>query len=111
MATAQKGLRRIVIDGTAYAWRIRRKPTHFQSDYGNGRLHVAVQLAQEPRSVLVIHTDRPHPADWGTDGVVPVTPADLADWVRQAIEIGWDPLARGPQFRVKLSDNGVERGG
>ena len=36
MAIPFKGSRRIVVDGTAYRWRIRRKPTRIQADYGCG---------------------------------------------------------------------------
>ena len=108
MATTKKGLRRIVIDGTTYAWRIRRKATYFQADYGCGRLHVAVQLAESPGSVLVLLTDRPHPADWSTHTVIPVLPADVAAWVRQAIGLGWVPSERGPTRELQTNGLAVE---
>lgn len=30
MALGRRGSRRIVVDGTAYRWRLRRSPTYFQ---------------------------------------------------------------------------------
>jgi hypothetical protein len=111
MATARKGLRRIVVDDGVYVWRVRRKATDFQAIYGDGRLHVAVQLARAPGSVLVIYTDRPHPADWGTREVRAVTPADIAAWVRQALRLGWDPAQRGPQVCVNVTANAMTRVG
>jgi hypothetical protein len=48
--------------------------------------------------VLVLYTDRPHPADWGTNQVVPVRPTDVAGWVREAVAAGWVPSRPGPQF-------------
>ena len=105
MAFPKAGSRTISVDGAAYCWRIRRKATHRQADYGSGRLHVAIQLAAEPGTTLVLFTDRPHPSDWATTRVIPITPSDIAVWVRKAIKLGWRPAARGAQvyFRVKKS--------
>ena len=48
MATRKIGSRRIVVDGIAYRWRIRKRATYSQADYGHGKLHVAVELAERP---------------------------------------------------------------
>lgn len=98
MATRKTGSRRLVVDEVAYRWRIRRRATYSQADYGHGTLHVAVELAERPGAVLVLYTDRPHPADWGTTRVVPVRPSDVAGWVRAALAAGWVPSQPGPQF-------------
>jgi len=81
-----------------YRWRIRKRATYSQADYGCGKLHVAVELAEQSGTVLVLYTDRPHPADWGTGKVVPVRPSDVACWVREALAAGWLPSQQGPQF-------------
>lgn len=96
MAMRKTGSRRLVVDGVAYRWRIRRRATYGQSDYGCGKLHVAVEQAEEqPGAVLVLYTDRPHPADWGTRQVLPVRPSDVARWVREALAAGWVPSEPG----------------
>ena len=98
MAMRKTGSRRLVVDGVAYRWRIRKRATYGQSGYGCGTLNVAVELAEAPGSVLVLHTDRPHPADWGTKHVVAVCPSDVVVWVREALTAGWLPPHPGPQF-------------
>jgi hypothetical protein len=98
MATRKTGSRRLVVDGVTYRWRIRKRATYSQADYGHGTLHVAVELAEQPAAVLVLYTDRPHPADWGTTQVVPVRPSDVAGWVREALAARWVPSQPGPQF-------------
>ena len=98
MATRKTGSRRLVVDGVVYRWRIRKRATYGQSDYGCGKLDVAVQLAEKPGSVLVLFTDRPHPADWATKQVIPVRPSDVAMWVQEALAAGWMPSKPGPQF-------------
>jgi hypothetical protein len=101
MAVRKAGSRRIVVDGVAYRWRIRRRATNGQADYGSGTLHVAVEPDGQPGSVLVVLSDRPHPKNWGTKAVVPVTPSDVAGWIRQAGRAGWLSLEPGPQFLLR----------
>ena len=48
MAMRKRGSRRIVVDGAAYRWRIRRRATLCQADYGNGTLHVGVESCPRP---------------------------------------------------------------
>ena len=98
MATRKTGSRLLVVDHVMYRWRIRKRATYSQSDYGHGMLHVAVELAEQPGAVLVLYTDRPHPVDWGTNQVGPVCPSDVAGWVREALVAGWVPSRPGPQF-------------
>lgn len=108
MATRKTGSRRLVVDGTAYRWRIRHRATNFQADYGAGILHVAVESANQPGSVLILLTDRPHPSDWGTEKVVPVTPSDVAGWIRSAVRAGWDASRPGPQINLRVVGPAVE---
>ena len=49
MAIPIKGSRRIVVDGTAYRWRIRRKPTRIQADYGCGSPLTFAVTPESPR--------------------------------------------------------------
>lgn len=98
MAARKTGSRRLVVDGVAYRWRIRRRATYSQADYGVGTLHVAVESTEQPGTVLVLHPARPHPAHWSTGRVDPVRPSDVAGWVREALAAGWVPSRLGPQF-------------
>jgi len=98
VAIRKAGSRRLVIDGVAYRWRIRRRATNSEADYGCGTLTVAVEMAEQSGAVLVLYTDHPHPADWGTKRVVPIRPSDVAAWVREALVAGWMPSLPGPQF-------------
>ena len=104
MATRKTGSRRIVVDGVAYRWRIRRKATSMQADYGTGRLHVAVERADDPGALLVLFTDRPHPQDWSTRQAAPVRPSDVAGWIRQALRAGWTAGESGRQFRLHVRE-------
>ncbi len=98
MATRKTGSRRIVVDGVAYRWRIRQRETYSQTGYGCGKVHLTVELAEQPGAILMLYTDRPHPADWGTKVVVPVLPSDVAGWVREALAAGWTPAQPGSEF-------------
>jgi hypothetical protein len=85
MAIRKTGSRRIVVDGKAYRWRIRHRATYSQTDYGSGTLHVVIESAEHAGAVLVLLTDRPHPKDCVPRTLNPVTPSDVAGWIRQAI--------------------------
>jgi hypothetical protein len=111
MATRKVGSRQLVVDGFAYHWRIRHRATYGQMDYGYSTLHVAVQLEEDLGALLVLYTDRPHPADRVPKPIVSVRPSDVAGWVCQAIQAGWEPSRPGPQFHVRVSGSSVEQVG
>jgi hypothetical protein len=111
VATRKTGSRPIVVDGIRYRWRIRRRATFLQADYGFGTLHVAVQLDEDLATVLVLETDRRHPADIGGRPIVPICPADIEDWIRQAIKLGWRPSSPGPTFLATVTGAAVKRAG
>ena len=109
MATRRTGSRQIVVDGTAYWWRIRHRATYSQIDYGVGKLHVAIERAEGSGALLVLRTDRPHPHDIATVRVIPVRPSDVADWIRRAIAAGWSPATSGPHFFATARGTVVSR--
>jgi len=109
MSIPKKGTRKIIVDGQPFIWLIRRQATNMQADYGCGNLHVAVQHAQKPGSVLVILTDRAHPQCCGTKEVRPVTPSDAAQWIRQAMQFGWQPQLPGITFEVPIAGLFMEK--
>ncbi|MDB9510656.1 hypothetical protein PN499_05625 [Kamptonema animale CS-326] len=134
MSIPKKGTRKIVVEGERFIWLIRRQATNGQADYPEGCLHVAVEHAQEPGSVLVIVTDRLHPQGfslvhgelvpvqlqdqsgeiraWRIErryAISPVTPSEVALWIQQALQMGWLPKKSGTPFEVKVVENYLER--
>jgi|EndMetStandDraft_3_1072993.scaffolds.fasta_scaffold77254_3 hypothetical protein len=109
MAIPKVGSRKITVDGIGYRWLIRRQATNFQADYGHGRLHVAVELAEKPGTTLVLLTDRPHPQDIETSHIIPVTPGNVAFWVGEAIRLGWKPAACGGPVMFMVKGNALEQ--
>ena len=106
MAIPKKGSRKIVVNDTAYRWLIRRKATYSQIEYGNGKLHLAVELYDNPKSTLVIVTDRNHPQTFSSEDIIPITPVDIEAWIKEALHLKWLPSQKGAQFRVKI-ENGI----
>ena len=102
MAIPAKGSRKIIVDDEAYKWLIRRKATHLQTDYGIGKISVAIQHATRTGSTLIVLTDCPHPKDWATEAVDPITPKDVAEWIQAAKRKGWAPDKPRAQFILEL---------
>ncbi|MEM9673262.1 MAG: hypothetical protein ACFB15_12035 [Cyclobacteriaceae bacterium] len=88
MSITQKGARKIIVASEVYHWLIQKKATHSQSDYGIGKVHVAIELAEKSGSTLIVFTNRKHPKDWSTIEVVPVVPSDVKKWTLNALELG-----------------------
>lgn len=104
MAIPKKGSRKITVNDVNFRWLIRRKSTYGQTDYGYGKLHVAVELEENPKTSLFIYTDRKHPSDIETEKVTPITPFDISNWIKQALLIGWNLSSNGKPFRAKIEN-------
>ncbi|MFF1300993.1 MULTISPECIES: hypothetical protein [unclassified Streptomyces] len=102
MALGRKGSRRIVVDGTAYRWRLRRRPTYFQA-LAWTPCTFAVEDADVPGTTLVVTTDQPHPSNWFGREAKPVLPSDVAQTIQRALSEGWTPSAPGSPFHLNLS--------
>ena len=98
MAIRRIGSRLLVVDAT-----------NSQADYSNGTISVAVEAAGTSGAVLLLETDRPHPASWSTAAVAAVLPSDVSGWVRLAIRAGWMPGAPGAQLHLRASGSSVWR--
>ncbi|MEG4499847.1 hypothetical protein QUB05_22260 [Microcoleus sp. F10-C6] len=110
MSIPKKGTRKIIVDGEPFIWLIRRQATNTQADYAGGNIHVGVEHAEKQGSVLVILTDRPHPKGLTpTNEVKPVTPSDTAQWIRQAVQLGWQPRRSGITFNVQIAGGRAEK--
>jgi len=103
MAISKKGSRKITVDNENYLWLIRRR-VPISLVYGTGYLNVAIDHADNSGTVLVIHTDKEHPHNYG-DGLKDfVSPSDIARWISEAQNLGWNPQQKGPQFFVRIVD-------
>jgi hypothetical protein len=110
MSIPKKGTRKIIVDGEPFIWLIRRKPTYGQECFHGGNLHVAVNSVAKLGSVLVIITDRPHPQGLvSKQEVKPVTPSDVAQWIRQAMQLGWQPTRSGIPFQLQIAAGRAEK--
>ena len=110
MAMRKIGARLITVDGVVYRWRVRRA-RRCSAPNKWGRVHLSVELADEPGSVLVVFTNHQHSRDEDRlpgEEVYPILPRHVAEWVRQARAIGWQPAERGPQFRVVTGVGSLE---
>ncbi|MFF3653941.1 hypothetical protein [Streptomyces olivochromogenes] len=102
MALSRKGTRRIVVDGKAYRWRLRRRPTYFQA-LSWTPCTFAVELADAPGTTLVVTTNQPHASNWFGREAKPVLPSDVARAIELALQQGWAPTAAGVPFRLDWS--------
>lgn len=102
MALGRKGARRIVVDGTAYRWRLRRRPTYFQG-LAWSPCTFAIEHADTSGTTLVVTTDQPHPSNWIGCEAKAVLPSDVAQAIECALREGWNPTAPGSPFSLDLS--------
>ncbi|OXM47546.1 hypothetical protein CFP75_23905 [Amycolatopsis alba DSM 44262] len=102
MALVKKGSRSITVDGAAYRWRVRGRPTYDQG-LGWSPLAYAVELADAPGTTLVVITDQPHPSNWRGIQARPVLPAHVAEAIRAARLKGWTPEQPGSPLLLDQS--------
>ncbi|MBL1116179.1 hypothetical protein JK364_27835 [Streptomyces sp. 110] len=102
MALVRKGARRIIVDGTAYRWRLRRRPTYCQG-LAWSPCTFAVEHADVPGTTLVVTTDQPHPSNWLGREAKPVLPSDVSQIIQLALREGWTPTAPGSPIHLDLS--------
>jgi hypothetical protein len=103
MAVGRKGSREILVDGVAYRWRLRRRPTYGQRLAWSPCTY-AVERTDQPGSVLVVKTNHPHPSNWV--GAMPkaVLPSGVARAIRLGLQRGWTPVCPGSPFPLDLSE-------
>jgi len=102
MALRRKGSRRIVVDGTIYRWRLRRRPTYFQG-LAWSPCTFAVEHADTPGTTLVVTTNQSHPSNWLGREAKPVLPSGVAKAIQLALREGWTPTAPGSGFHLDQS--------
>lgn len=97
-----QGSRRIVVDGRAYRWRLRGRPTYSEG-LAWSPCTFAVEHADNPGTTLVVTTNQPHPSNWIGREAEPALPSGVAAAVRFALRAGWTPTAPGSAFRLDQS--------
>ncbi|MFH8574140.1 hypothetical protein [Streptomyces sp. NPDC017993] len=102
MALGRKGARRIVVDGTTYRWRLRRRPTYSQALCWSP-CTFAVEHADHPGTTLVVTTNRPHAGNWFERPADPVLPSDVSHAIESALRQGWRPELQGSPFHLDRS--------
>lgn len=102
MALGRKGARRIVVDGTVYRWRLRRRPTYSQALCWSPCTY-AVEHADCPGTTLVVTTNQPHLSNWLGGLGNPVLSSDVANAIASALRQGWVPTRAGSPFHLDQS--------
>ncbi|MEU9576192.1 hypothetical protein [Streptomyces chilikensis] len=102
MALGRKGARRMVVGGTTYRWRLRRRPTYSQA-LGWSPCTYAVEHADRPGTTLVVTTHHVHPGNWLDAPGGSVLPSDVAGAIVSALRAGWNPTRKGSPFLLDRS--------
>ena len=102
MALPTKGSRKIVVDGVEYRWAIRRKPTYFEATNQAG-LRAAVELHENPVSVLTIDFGFARNDNWLNDSKVEVRPRHIQEAIQQALASGWEPGTKSKNHELQYN--------
>lgn len=101
MTIARKGSRPVNVDGVAYRWSVRPRPSYSQG-LANGPLTFAVVTDEAPGSTLVVTLDVARPDNWMLEPSSSVTPATVERAIRQALLDGWRPEQSGSAFALQI---------
>ncbi|SHI49040.1 hypothetical protein SAMN02745181_0242 [Rubritalea squalenifaciens DSM 18772] len=99
MALPQKGSRKIVVDGIAYRWTIRKKPSYDQALCASS-LTAAAELYVDPASTLSIEFKGFRADNWMQEEGLAIGPKEIAQAIRQALQAGWQAEEHGPTFSI-----------
>jgi hypothetical protein len=102
MALPKKGARLITVDGRRFRWSVRPIPTYCQGNAWSP-MTFAVEAAEASGRILHVTLARPRPDNWMLEGSTPVTPGEVATFVRVALQSGWNPTEPGSPFEVTES--------
>lgn len=101
MAIARRGSRRIVVEGAAYRWTLRRRPTAGQRS-GETPLVVAIAAEAGEGPALIVRLPRAHPGNRVGRRTEAVTPAEVAALIRAGRRSGWEPTRPGRAVELAL---------
>ena len=91
--------RQIVVDNQAYRRLLRSRPTYAQGLCWTP-CRYAVEDYDRPGRRPVVTTGQPHPSNWLGRPASPVLPAQVAQAIRIAVQLGWDPSSTGAPFHL-----------
>ena len=101
MSIPKKGSRKISVDGHAYRWSIRKKPTYSQSISVGFDFTAAVELYDSPGATLVISFPYTRPDSWILPSNESITPSDIEKAIVMALNNGWTPAKAGRTFHLE----------
>ncbi len=101
MALPKKGTRLIEVDGIAYRWLIRGKPTYSQ---GNAwaPMTVAIELSLKARQSLVVELSDTRPDSWLEASSAQIKSAQVAELIRLGLAHGWQPSKPRPPYVLRV---------
>jgi hypothetical protein len=99
MTIPKRGSRRIEVDGEAFLWRVRKRPT---ADQRSGRTPLLIAIASEQGGpALIVRCLFSHPSNEVALHAEAVTPAQVAAYVREGKRAGWAPTKPGRAFELE----------
>jgi hypothetical protein len=107
MTIPRTGSRQVVVDGVAYRWRVRSRPTYDQALAQSG-LTVAIQISDGSGRALHLRIPAARVDNWLHAPGYVVMPRDIERWIRFAISQGWVPTANGPPLSVQVPADQLE---
>ena len=103
MTIPRKGSRLITVEGVAYRWSVRPRPTYSQG-LGESPMTFAVVDDESPGSTLVVSLDTARPDNWLHQPAGAVTPAIVEHAIRMAIAAGWRARQDGAPFSLRFAE-------
>jgi hypothetical protein len=106
MTLAAKRSRQITVDGVAFRWKVRGRPTYSQ---GNGWIPLAfvAEHAERPGALLVATMPYACPDNWMGLPAAAALPGTVASAITQALAGGRRPAVPGPPFALTLDEQAV----
>ena len=77
-----------------------------QADYEGVPAVVAIEIVDSSKSKLIVNTPKYHPQNAFSERTEGIIPSEVARWIQQSIELGWNPDVGGVTF-VTVSDEGA----
>ena len=97
MAILKKGLRKIVVNGETFYWRIRKKVSHNErcdTEYSVPILH------ESEGQLLFVYVGFCRSEGYWTEYITSVTPKLIREKIIEAINLGWKYAEKGSAIRL-----------
>jgi hypothetical protein len=107
MTIPRTGSRQLVVDGVAYRWRVRSRPTYAQALAQSG-LTVAIQVSNGGGRALHLRLPAARVDNWLHAPGYVVMPRDIERWIRFAMSQGWVPTVKGHPLSVTIPRDQLE---